>query len=122
MGEEIEIPLPQFRREKYVWVADIRLPAFAGYRKTRTPRRWFAEGRSDGSVTLRVEPADDANGPLTAEQSAALRFLVTYQDELSLLITNTLFERYPAIRQDYLEFTETMRQTTYFRQSPRRRD
>lgn len=106
MGEEIENSPPQFRREKYFWVAEIRLPAFAGYRKTRTPRRSLDDARSDGSVTLFVEPSDNVTSPLSSEQNAALRFLVSHQDQISLQIANALFERYPAIREDYLEFTE----------------
>jgi hypothetical protein len=84
----------------------IHLNSWAGYRKTRTPRRSFeGSALSDGIVSLFVHPPDGATGP-TSEQTAAIEFLLSRESQLSSTLVETIFRAYPRIREEYLECTE----------------
>lgn len=106
MAERAAEPTPKFRRGTNFLLAETRLTAFAGYRKARTPRRSLEGTSSDGLVTLFAEPTEGHGDVLTSAQNAAVLYLLANQGELSQRILEALFERYPSIREDYLEFTE----------------
>ena len=98
-------PFPPLRWEDYAWVGELKLPSWAGF---QTRRGWYgaisSESPSDGTARLSVAPVDDeGRSHPTAEQEAAVKYLMDNEAAVAASVLQALFDQYPDEKAAYAE-------------------
>jgi len=96
---------PAFKWDKYHWVTSAKLPAWAGFQVRGGPYGSVsAAGRSDGTVQIRFKPEGRDDAPLSEREFARVKWVVDNQAAVHEAMLEKLFEEYPAMREEWLEF------------------
>lgn len=101
-----ELPaFPQFMWDGYCWATSARLPAWSGYQIRNGPYGSVSQkGRSDGTVRVVFAPEGRDGSPLSNREIDLVKWVVDHQDAVHDAMLNRLFEEYPSIREQTLDF------------------
>jgi hypothetical protein len=98
MMETLDLPpFPPLTWDYYFWVAELRLPSWAGF-EVRHGDCQADRGAlpADGTARLSISPNDsDTRSPPTAEQAAAFRYLLDYEAAVADAVAHALVRYCP---------------------------
>ena len=96
---------PSFTWDGFFWVTSAKLPAWSGYQIRDGAYGSVSSKRpSDGTVRIVFAPEGREEAPLSKSEIDLVRWLVENQSAVHDAMLERLFEQYPSIREETLEW------------------
>lgn len=103
---------PAFAWNEHFWATSAKLPAWSGYQIRNGPYgRVSQKGRSDGTVHIIFAPEGQDNSPLSGQETKLVKWLIDNQEAVHDSMLEKLFDEYPAMRDEALDWFEEDEET-----------
>jgi len=109
MDDSILPTFPEFKWDGYFWVTSAKLAAWSGYQVRYGPYGDVSDDNgSDGTIKIVFAPEGRGKGvPLTAHEIELVKWVVDHQAAVHDAAIGKLFEEYPGIREEALEWFDS---------------
>lgn len=103
-----ELPIfPKFVWDEYFWITSVYFSKWAGFQNQNGPYGSISDNRtSDGNIKIVFAPEGRSEGPLLDNEKELVKWVIDNQDSLYDCLINTLFESYPKIRKEFLDYVD----------------